>query len=315
MLDITSEQSTGAFYCQSHGLHNHRPPWRKVRASWLLLFFFKALKLLKGTPWIQTRGSRGGRAASSPLSSHLRNNLSSGNLTQRLTQHILSGINLLPQHRLLLPAHYSRYPALHPLSHLLHIFALSVSTFDVFFFASPCYDEVWLHRSWTHAHFNDILILNTVSAALSLPVLEFAVEKGTSLEMRLVHSFSPLSIFPCCLLSRAIPPVELKPHLQLQPFFLLLLTHSSSLSLCPSLSPQQNTNTRTRKSQKKRTSQNICPNPLLSPQSSHLLSCFCTHLLSPPALTANQYFPCLGAYLWFHVSLTALLLFVSVFHL
>lgn len=74
-----------------------------------------------------------------------------------------------------------------------------------------------------------MLILNTIPFALFLSVLEFAVEKETSLEMRLLHIFS---LFPCCLLSCTIPPVELNPHLQFQPFLLLLLTHSSNLFSC-----------------------------------------------------------------------------------
>lgn len=40
-----------------------------------------------------------------------------------------------------------------------------------------------------------------------------------------------LSLY-CCLLICAIPPVELNPHLQFQPFFFLLLTHYSNLFSC-----------------------------------------------------------------------------------
>lgn len=53
--------------------------------------------------------------------------------------------------------------------------------------------------------------------------------KENQSENEVIAHFLSLS---CCLLICAIPPVELNPHLQFQPFFFLLLTHSSNLFFC-----------------------------------------------------------------------------------
>lgn len=83
-----------------------------------MLLLLKALNFLKGMLWIQACGCKRAQTASSLL----QKNLSSENLTQRLTWHILNGINLLSQHCSLFPSHYFWYPGLHPLSHWHSIF-------------------------------------------------------------------------------------------------------------------------------------------------------------------------------------------------
>lgn len=193
--------------------------WQPFDCSRTFLFL-KALIFLKGKWWIQAWRSQYGETPDSPLS-HLQKSYSwepdakADPAYSEWQQFTLPALLVIPIP--LFPLHWTP-----PSFTLLDFFVLLASTFDVFCFLLP-------RMRFSSINPETMLILNTIPFALFLSVLEFAVGKETSLEMRLLHIFS---LFPCCLLSCAIPPVELNPHLQFQPFLLLLLTHSSNLFSC-----------------------------------------------------------------------------------
>ena len=105
---------------------------------------------------------------------------------------------------------------------------------DTVFFCPFCFhpSRLLLLLPTTRSNSTDpepTLILNIHFLCFILACPRICSGKGNQSGNEVIAHF--LSLF-CCLLSCAIPPVELNPHLQFQPFFLLLLTHSSNLFSC-----------------------------------------------------------------------------------
>lgn len=102
------------------------------------------------------------------------------------------------------------------------LFALFVSTLDGFLLFLPT-----TRSSSTNPEPMLILTIHFLRFILACPTI--CSRKGNQSGNEVIAHFLSLSR---CLVSCTIPPVELNPHLQFQPFFLLLLTHSSNLFSC-----------------------------------------------------------------------------------